>query len=538
MTTLRPSWRRLPRWTGVALAFLLLCCADEPSLTDAEVVARVGDDEITVGQVRQHLRGLPADVRDRAEPANVVQALVDERLILDESERLGLDRSAPYRQLVQRETRRLSLAELYRRQGIVDVDPTEAQLESLFAASPYSKRVRFSLMMVKERADILPLMEQLRAGADFEELSMAHSQDHRILMRQADMGYHRWGETMPSHEELTRTAFQMEPGQIAGPLAVADGHFLLKVTDVHPVPLSQERETMERLWRQRQLAGRLATYCDTLSDLYEVSFHPEGMATLWTAVQEGAAPAGAGDRSVVSLTGGGLTVDASLRMVTGEAGSPATPADMQRRLERSLCREVLMLQEIGRLDLVNSDEVKEGLAEAQRRSMLRLVRQRIEERVGPPSMSHVQLHYEDHLDDYVEPPQVTVRRLSVASEEAGRQVVEQLRAGVDTAAILDRFVRVTYPQTDADGPLSAALAAAPGSLHGPLAEEGGFVVLQILQRREARTPDLTEVQETVVRDLVARERADVFEQYLAELRAQRTGDVVIFAEVLERLGHG
>jgi len=235
--------RMVPRgtalWLGAWFLFAALwsACGEEAPvpLNASDVLARVGDEDITVEDYRGYLIRLPAEAQAEVQTSRLLQAIIDEKLIVAECRRLGLDKSSEYRDLVQQQTRRLSLAELYRRQGIDRGVPSTAQLEDLFAASPYHKRVRFSLLMVKDPDGLPPLIAQLQAGADFEELSMAHSQDPRILMRHADMGYHRWGETMPSHETLTRTAFTMETGQLAGPLAVADGHFLLKVTDIHPV---------------------------------------------------------------------------------------------------------------------------------------------------------------------------------------------------------------------------------------------------------------------------------------------------------------
>ncbi|MBQ37291.1 MAG: hypothetical protein CME04_12960 [Gemmatimonadaceae bacterium] len=534
----RRGWRSI-----VALLCVILWwgCGEAPPepLNDGDTLARVGDDQVTVADYHGYLGRLPEEARNEVQKERLLQAIVDEKLILAECRRLGLDQSPEFRELVQNQTKRLSLAELYRREGIVRGQPTEAELAQMFAASPYSKRVRFSLLMVKDADKLPPLMAQLQAGADFEELSMEHSQDHRILMRHADMGYHRWGETMPSHEALTQKAFTMEPGQLAGPLAVADGHFLLKVTDVHPVSLEQERETINRAWRQRHLARQLAVYCDTLMARFEVTFEADGLAVLHTilSADDGQAPDRAALRQiVVHLTEGELSVEACLRLLGQSQVAPGALDDLRRLLENRLSREVLMLQEIGRLDLVNSAEVKSGLVEARRKAMLDLIRRRIESEVAPPSLSLVQLHFDANQEDYREVGQVTLRRLTIADREAGERVIAQIESGVDTAAIYGSFVQVTYPIPSGEGELARALRADPGPVRGPFAEENGFVVLQILQQRASRIPDFAEVQEAVTRDLLAQERSEVFDRYVAQLRVDNADTIEIHADRVQRLG--
>ena len=113
-------------------------------------------------------------------------------------------------------------------------------------------------------------------------------------------------------------------------------------------------------------------------------------------------------------------------------------------LEQRILREILMPQEIGRLDLVNSAEVKSGLVESRRRAQLGLIRRRIESEVPVPSLNFVRLHFDANREDYREPAQEgresripdfsevqeTVTRDLLAQErsEVFERYLEQLRA--------------------------------------------------------------------------------------------------------------
>jgi len=283
----------------------------------------------------------------------------------------------------------------------------------------------------------------------------------------------------------------------------------------------------------------MATYCDTLMARFTVRFEEAGLAALWSTLETGidATPQGLRQQIVVRLSEGQLTVEACQRLLIAAGDLPKTEQDLRRRLHQQICREVLMLQEIGRLDLVNSVEVKAGLVEVRRKALLDLIRRRIENEVPAPSLNLVRLHYESNREDYREPGQVVIRRRSIPDRNAGQHIIDQIAAGIDTAEIFDRFVQVTYPTQSGGSEFDQALQGPPGSIHGPIEEDTGHVVLQILQQRQSRIPDFTEVQERVTRDLLAQERSEVFGRFLQQLRAENANAIEIHGERLERLGH-
>jgi len=81
---------------GLLLVILGGACSEFQSpdpLVDAEVLARVGDDVVTVADYRSHFDRLPDQARSEVQAHRVLQAIIDEKLILAECHRLGLDKS-------------------------------------------------------------------------------------------------------------------------------------------------------------------------------------------------------------------------------------------------------------------------------------------------------------------------------------------------------------------------------------------------------------------------------------------------------------
>lgn len=559
--------RRPAEWAALGALFLASCGQGE--LEDGEVLAQVEGRAITVGEYRQQAARVPAGFQGQLDPQRYLQALIDEELLVQEAKRRGLEQAAEVERAFQQEARVLALRELYHRQQIeAPPPPAEEELQAYFAKSPYSRRVRFSLLMVKTPEQIPPLLAKLKAGADFDSLSMRHSQDQRILDRKADMGYHRWGETMPSHAALTERAFSMKPGELVGPLKVADGYFLIRLTDAHPVSLEQEREVIVQQVMQEKLSQRLTQYYTSLGEQYSLKFDEAGFAALaadWSARAPAEGPAMAmgamghaghqmprpapapppasgppldPQQVVVSYQGGQLTAQQCRPLLQPDA--PRHPEALRNYLFNQLCRQMLAPLEIGRLELLKTPALQEGLEKSRRRVLVRQLQAQMAAQVSQPNANAVRIYFEESKDRYTLPALVEVRRMNVAGAQEGQQVLQRLQAGQDTLALVKQFISLNYGHQALEGDSKVARAlreGAVGSFQGPFYSDTGFFVLQILGRHLAQTPPFETVQDRVKADLAQEQGNLLFQEFLKELRNRSASQIQINQENLQRLAH-
>jgi parvulin-like peptidyl-prolyl isomerase len=556
---------RFVEWAGAAL---LLAGCGQGALKDEEVLAQVEGRAITVGAYRQQAARVAASLQEELDPQRYVQALIDEELLVQEAVRRGLERVPEVERAFQQETRMLALRELYSRQHIEAPPPSpEEELQAFFSKSPYNRRVRFSLLMVKTAEQIPPLLAKLKARANFDSLSMRHSQDQRILDRKADMGYHRWGETMPSHAALTERAFFMKPGEIVGPLKVADGYFLIKLTDAHPVSLDQERETIAQQVMQEKLSERLTQYYASLGQQYSLQFDeagfqalaadwaaqapPEAVGSAMCAMHAGhqmarpasSSPPSPGPRAaldpqrvVVAYQGGQLTVEQCRPLLQPDA--PRSPEALRNYLFNQLCRQMLAPLEIGRLELLKIPALQEGLEKAKRRVLIRQLQAQMAVQVSQPNPNAVRIYFEERKDRYTLPALVEVRRMNVADAQEGQQVLQRLQAGQDTLTLVKKFIALNYGSSALEGESKVARAlreGAVGSFQGPFYADTGFFVLQILGRHLAQAPPFETVQERAKADLAQEQGNVLFQEFLKELRNRSASQVQIDQEKIQQL---
>ncbi|MXY83501.1 MAG: hypothetical protein F4Y91_15930 [Gemmatimonadetes bacterium] len=507
------------RWLGTALCAALVglsgCAEDGPAVaTEDAVLVEVGPMAIRVADYRKFIARVAPELRAEYGAEKLLEAIVEQTLLVQEAERRGLGASAEFVQWQTQAQAQLVQQVLYKRTGIIQPEVAEEELRSYFQRSPHNRRVRFSLLMVRDQEQLPEILAALAEGADFEELSMQHSQDSRILERQADMGYHRWGDTMASHAALTDRAFSMQIGEISEPMQVADGYFLIKLTDAHPVSFEQERETIQRLVLREKLGRQLLAYYDTLHVRYNVRYEPDGLA-------------GSPEAVVAAYDGGVLTV-AQARELLRAAQAPSTGSGaISKVLRRELGRRVLVPLETARLALADDPDLQRELERLRQMQLARRLQDALQAQVPPPNPTALSLFYEEHKLRYTAPAEVEVRRLLARDEAEGTAIVERMRASRDTTELVDRFVNVIYGSgaLEGDNPVSRALRAAEGTFHGPFATDNGYIVLQVLRRRPDRLPPLSEIRERVEADWAAAQLQAAVKELAASLRQRRANEI-------------
>ena len=497
------------------------------------VLVEVGAREIRLSDYQHYMARVPDGVRREFGAEQFLQAMVEEELLVQEAERRGLGREPAFLRTMAEQERQILQRVLYERVDIVQPAVSEDELQAFFNDSPYNRQVRFSLLMVRDEKQLTGIMAELEEGADFVDLSMKRSQDPRILERGADMGYHRWGDTMASHAALTERAFAMEPGQISEPLQVADGYFLIKLTDVHPVSFEQEREAIGRLVLREKMGRQLLAYYDTLHAQYAVRYERAGMQLLSRSMgPEG--PAGDLTAVVASYKGGELRLGAALELMKALKHGQVVG---EETLRREVGRQVLVALEIARLRIQDEEVVQRELRRAQRGEIVRRLQEQLKKQAPAPNANAFSLFYEENKPRYEMPSRVEVRRVLAESEQDGNAIVERFRAGRDTTELMGRFVNVTYGSGAMAGenPVSRALRAEEGMLHGPFATDNGYIVLQVLRRFEARLPPLAEVKEQVEADWNAMQIQTAVKALAADLRQRRADEIRLSPDAANRL---
>jgi peptidyl-prolyl cis-trans isomerase C len=251
--------------------------ADQEAKAAATVVAEVDGRAVTLGDVGDAVRRLPANVA--ALPfadlyPGIVSQLVRQEALAIRAQRQGLDEDPAVRRQLRAASEQV-LADILLRREISGKITEQALLDRYnrdIAGKPGPIEVHLRVIKVATEQEAAALIAELRAGADFAALARRSSLDP-TAQTGGDAGYAIRERLI---EGIGAVAFSMVPGQFTPfPVRASDSWFVLKVEDrriapVRPFGLMRE-EILQTLLREGVPDVVSAAMADVVVRTYDVT---------------------------------------------------------------------------------------------------------------------------------------------------------------------------------------------------------------------------------------------------------------------------
>lgn len=267
---------------------------DEPTDPDqAKVLARVGDETITVGDLSEAINNQDPFIRRRytslEQRKKLLQQMVQFKVLAQEAKRRKIDEDPEVlrrvqRLMINRMMQKLQ-SELVSLEQISDAD-VKAYYDKHRALYQQPEKVRVSQIVTKTKEEA----ERVRALLDkkpgdtryFAELVSLYSEDPASRAQQGDIDFFaRDDDSVP--EAVRKAAFGLEKlWQVAGPLALSDGRYvvLMKTGHREPVNRSLEDEKAQiknRLFNERRQQA-VEKYVEELKQKAKVEIVEENLS--------------------------------------------------------------------------------------------------------------------------------------------------------------------------------------------------------------------------------------------------------------------
>jgi peptidyl-prolyl cis-trans isomerase C len=255
------------------------------------VIVRVGDIQLTAGQLDQILEAYPENQRvfvNGPGRQQFIEQLVRVLMLSQEGKRRKLDQSDSYRNQVT-----------YVAAGVLanhtegdirkSIKIDDAMLQEYLQAHrlEYMQlRVRHILIRTQGSPAPLPpgekdlteaealakaqeIRKKITGGANFAELASTESSDVATRSNGGDLGFFKRGQLPPSFEEA---AFALKTGEVSQPVKTGMGYTLIKLEETKPVKSFEElRPEMEKNLRN-ELARK---FVEDLKALTKIEIDPE-----------------------------------------------------------------------------------------------------------------------------------------------------------------------------------------------------------------------------------------------------------------------
>lgn len=146
------------------------------------------------------------------------------------------------------------------------------------------------------------------------------------------------------------------------------------------------------------------------------------------------------------------------------------------------------------------------------------------------SSAEVRRYYQEHSQEFERPEQVRVRQIVLATEQEAQQVLEQVQAGADFAALARQ--RSSAPEAEEGGDLGYfAMGDMPGEFNvvfglprggvsGVVKSPYGFHLFKLEDKRKARKLTLEEASKEITEKVREQKQDARYQQWLRELRSR------------------
>jgi peptidyl-prolyl cis-trans isomerase C len=233
---------------AVALSFA--ACSTDISKSN-QVLARVGDREITSAYFERQVADLPEGVREASLQGEgkkaIVEGLVDREIIYGAAVKKKLDKSVDLNRKFE-DLKKELVIKTYLENELGDrVKVEDAEVQAYYNNHPaeYQRReeVRVSQIVVADEARAQEILEKLSIKREFGELATSYSTDQGSAARQGDVGWFSYAK-LPA--EVRDGIFRLANGEVSKPFKTAGGYEIYKVTDRRTLsfPLEKVRDAI------------------------------------------------------------------------------------------------------------------------------------------------------------------------------------------------------------------------------------------------------------------------------------------------------
>lgn len=535
-----------------SLALLLICTGCGPQ-DENPTVAAVGDQTITVQDVRDFLARLPEYAKG-GEAGEVplrdhLQTMIDTELLVMEARSQGIETSSAYLTRMIR-IRKAKLVGEYERITI-DATVEDGEVEEYIDRERLARAIRLGDIFVADLETAEKAVREIEGGASFADLARKLSMNEETAARGGDTGrFATRDEMIPG---LAEKLFGLAVGSVSDPVQIGDRYVVFKILDETTAQLNprQQKRIAEDLGRKKRESAKAELVAE-LRDRYRLEPVRDGIAATVEVLRSGAADVGH-DPSAIALyqyDGGAITAaDLIGAAKSGKGNVLETLRDAEQVVafvERYIVPNVMIQEAAVRQGIDREEEVAQWLKEQGKQVLIRSLRAYVLKERVTITEDDLRQYYEANAERLLHPEQTEVQEILVRTEIEALRLKGMIEDGAAFGDLAKRHSIRSLKVRDDEGRfhvhryespqfgdfVEAAVEAEVGELTGPVEVQEGYSIFKVLSRERKR--ETFAEAELRVRSQLRRERhRNAFNEYIEELRRRYESEVSIHEDRLE-----
>ena len=473
--------------------------------------------------------------------------MVDDRLLLLEAKRQGLDRDAVAKDYRAKMGQKVLLDEYAERHIVPSVTVSDSELKTLFVRM--NTQVTARHLIAQSFAQAETYRNRLLKGETFEKLAKEAFSDRVLRNNGGLLKSFTVDEMEPAFEEA---AYELPLMEISQPIKVKHGYSVLQVLKRTTKPLLTEQQFIEKkgdlakYQRTRNRPIAFQQFADSIrNDVLQLSFLPgqsERFFEAYKAARDSEGPLVPAmkvmldDQSVrqplATTTEGSLTLEKAAELLKGisdrEMGWVRNGHDLENLISGMMARE-WMLKQAHRERLDRSERYQSSMEDE---FDLYLVQRVSDTVVATDRISEDTLRafYESNQNLFVRPEAIRLSGIQVASEKAAREIAGLLDQGQPFSELARRFSEHrasaerggdlgVFARSQLGPQVNAIWSLKQGDWVGPTESEGGtYSFFMVTDRLASKTAPYETIKNDVTEEYKKMNRTQILSDVTNRLR--------------------
>jgi len=537
----------------LVLGLLFGCSSDSDR---GRLLAKVGDDKIYEDQVNEIVERMKKNFNNFDDELNfrrdILDSLIIQRMLVQEAYKKNIDELEEVNRLVLANKDKFLLDILYIREIEDKAKASDKEIKDWYDKMEYKYKV--SHILVKDLDTAQRILDSLRNGGNFEELAVTYSTDPSAQRNRGELDYFVWGQMVPEFQEQV---IKMKPGEISEPFKTRYGYHIVKMIDRVPNTerrsLENARDDIVSAIKNNKKSQLMEAFSDTLRaripikiDTGTVQYLMHKRENLYPPQVLNNLPRNdydlnqldRNDKELVlaSWDGGQVTVGeyfTQIQKAKAYAEPPSiTSYDSLAEYIFQLNVMDLLASEARRRGLENDPEFQRKLEGFKELAMADIMKNDSLQLPNPPDDGEIRQYYEDHLDDFREPPSIDAYEIMVPTKAEALKYKRQIRT-------LEKFKEVASRKTERSGKRQdgghlgyiresswgryyrAADSTPVGGISNPIdVANGNYSIIYVQDKRGESVKQFNTVRAQIANKLEQERRQEVFSKWVEDKKKE------------------
>ena len=509
------------------------------------VVAQIGDEGITVDQLRKFIAGLPEDAKaehTRVEEArNHLNTMINIELLIMEAKAAELDESPEFLARLAN-ARREKLISIFQDRALeVEEEVEESEVREYAERMGLTRAVRLADIMLPNRENALAALRELKNGVPFGQVAKKWSINKKTAAQGGDLGRYTTRENMiaPLQDKL----FSLALGEITEPIKIGGRYSIFTAIADSTIELSPQRKLAIEMGLKKEKKQRAQSILVAeLKKKYHLELDREGLALIAEKVRGGTSFAPETERNIVlyRYDGGEITAQDLAEAGRDALAQLSDSSQVIAFAERHVVPNAMLLEAALRTGIDEEAETVEWLENQATQLLLRALRAQVLRAKVTIAENELRQFYEVHAARYLHPEQIEVQEILVETEAEALRLMEQIQKGSPLGDLAKKYSIRSLADRDEEGRfhfhlfekaffggfVEVAEKAEIGALTGPAKVNEGYSIFKVLSR-ERKRETFAEAEWRVRSQLKREKNRKAFNQFIEEVRNKYAAKVVI-----------